>query len=195
VYAVEIIWPKQPKSSVYLSLQSVQKKRQEDVKFIYNVGKCDRIFDELLKSGNIKINHTIPSAGELKRRAYYKWHNSLSHSTNDCNIFQRQVQSTINDGQLKFQEIQVDTEPFPMNIISFDDREVLVRPNAAYKCKVKEIIIGNTREADEITKVSCRKVVTEKTSCGGETLKITIPASNIGASTTPCSAHHRRSDA
>jgi hypothetical protein len=68
------------------SLQPVQKKRQEDVKFTFNVGKCDKIFDELLKNGNIKINHTVPSADELKRRAYYKWHNSFSHATHDCNL-------------------------------------------------------------------------------------------------------------
>jgi hypothetical protein len=46
----------------------------------------DKIFDELLKSGNIKINHIISSADELKRHAYYKWHNSFSHATNDCNV-------------------------------------------------------------------------------------------------------------
>jgi hypothetical protein len=67
----------------------VQKKRQEEVKFTFNVGKCDKIFDELLKNGNIKINHTVPSADELKRRAYCKWHNSFSHATNDCNVFRR----------------------------------------------------------------------------------------------------------
>jgi hypothetical protein len=47
-------------------------------------------------------NHTIPSVDELKCHAYYKWHNSFSHASNDCNVFRRQVQSTINEGQLKF---------------------------------------------------------------------------------------------
>jgi hypothetical protein len=70
VYAAEIVSSKQAKSLVYFSLQSVQKKRQEEVKFTFNVGKCDRIFVELLKSGNTKINHTITSAAdELKRCA------------------------------------------------------------------------------------------------------------------------------
>jgi hypothetical protein len=122
----------------------------------------------------------MPSADELKRRAYCKWHNSFSHATNDCNVFRRQVQSAINDGRLKFQEMQMDTEPFPMNMINFDDKKVLVRPSAADKGKGKEIIIGNPREADENTKISCRKVVAEKTPDGGETLKITIAASNAG---------------
>jgi hypothetical protein len=51
------------------------------------VGKCDKIFDELLKNGNIKIDYIVPPADELKRRAYYKWHNSFSHAINDCNVF------------------------------------------------------------------------------------------------------------
>jgi hypothetical protein len=87
VYAAEIVWPKQAKSSACSSLQPVQKKRQEEVKFTFNDGKCDKIFDELLKNGNIKINHTVPPADKLKHRAYYKWHNSFFHATNDCNVF------------------------------------------------------------------------------------------------------------
>jgi hypothetical protein len=102
VYAAEMVWPKQAKSSAYSTLQLVQKKRQEEVKFIFNVGKCDKIFDELLKNGNIKIDHIVPSADELKRRAYCKWHNSFPHATNDCNVFRRQIQSAINEGRLKF---------------------------------------------------------------------------------------------
>ena len=180
VYAAEMVWPKQAKSSACASLQPVQKKRQEEVKFTFNVGKCDKIFDELLKNGNIKINHTVPSADELKRRAYCKWHNSFSHATNDCNVFRRQIQSAINEGRLKFQEMQVDTEPFPMNMIDFEGKKVLLRPNTADKGKGKETIIGNAKKADGDCKVSCRKVVAEKTPDGGETLKVTITASSTG---------------
>jgi hypothetical protein len=81
---------------------------------------------------------------------------------------------------LKFQEMQVDTEPFPMNMIDFEGKRVLIRPSTADKGTDKEIIIGNAREADENNKISCRKVVTEKTSDGGETLKVTITASGTG---------------
>jgi hypothetical protein len=84
---LKMVWPTQNKSSACSSLQPVQKKRQEEIKFTFNVGNCDKIFDELLKNGNIKINHIVPSADELKCRAYCKWHNSFSHATNDCNIF------------------------------------------------------------------------------------------------------------
>jgi hypothetical protein len=69
IYAAEMVWPKQTKFSVCSSLQPVQKKRQEEVKFTFNVGKCDKIFDELLKNGNIKINHTVPSTNELVHTA------------------------------------------------------------------------------------------------------------------------------
>jgi hypothetical protein len=87
VYAAELVWPKQAKSSVCSSLQSVQKKWQIEDKFTFNVGKCDKIFDELLKNANITLNHTIPSSDELKPHAYCKWHDSFSHTTNDCNVF------------------------------------------------------------------------------------------------------------
>jgi type V secretory pathway adhesin AidA len=76
--------------------------------------------------------------------------------------------------------MQVDTEPFPMNMIDFEGKRILVRPNTTDKGKDKEIIIGNTREADENHKISCRKVVTEKTPDGGETLKVTITTSSAG---------------
>jgi hypothetical protein len=126
VYAAEMVWPKQAKSSTCSSLQPIQKKQQEKVKFKFNVGKCDKIFDELLKNGNIKINHIVRSTDELKRRAYCKWHNLFSHVTNDCNMFRRQIQSAINEGRLKFQEMQVDTKPFPMNVIDFEGKKVLI---------------------------------------------------------------------
>jgi hypothetical protein len=68
----------------------------------------------------------------------------------------------------------VDTEPFPMNMIDFEGKKVLVRPNTADKGKGKETIIGDAKKADGDCKVSCRKVVAEKTPDGGETLKVTI---------------------
>jgi hypothetical protein len=89
VYTAELVWPGQAKPSACSALQSFRKNRQEEVKFTFNVAKCDKIFDELLKNGNIKLTHTIPPDDELKRRAYCKWHNSFSHATNDCNVFRR----------------------------------------------------------------------------------------------------------
>jgi hypothetical protein len=67
-----------------------------------------------------------------------------------------------------------------MNMIDFEGKKVLVRPNTADKDKGKETIIGNAKEADGDRKISCRKVVAEKTPDGGETLKVTITASSTG---------------
>jgi type V secretory pathway adhesin AidA len=67
-----------------------------------------------------------------------------------------------------------------MNVIDFNGKKVLIRPSTADKDKDKEVIIGNAREADGNNKISCRKVVAEKTPDGGETLKVTITTSGTG---------------
>jgi hypothetical protein len=53
VYTAEFVWRTKAKSFVCSSLQSVQKNRQEEIKFTFNVAKCDRIFDELLKMATL----------------------------------------------------------------------------------------------------------------------------------------------
>jgi hypothetical protein len=70
-------------------------------------------------------------------------------------------------------------EPFPINVIDFDGKKVLIRPSAVDKGKGKEVIIRDARKADENNNY-CRKVVVEKTPDGGETLKVTITTSNVG---------------
>jgi hypothetical protein len=67
-----------------------------------------------------------------------------------------------------------------MNMIDFKGKRVLIRPSTADKGKDKEVIIGNSREADGNIKIFCRKVVAEKTPDGGETLKVTITNSGTG---------------
>ena len=96
LYATKIVWPEQNKLVTCLSLMLIHKNQQE-VKFIFYFSKCDRIFDELLKFGYIRINYTLPSFEELRRRAYCKYHNSFSHATNDCNAFHQQVQLALNE--------------------------------------------------------------------------------------------------
>jgi hypothetical protein len=68
-------------------------------------------------------------------------------------------------------------------MIDFEGKRVLIRPSAADKGK--EIIIGNAREANGNHKISCRKVVAEKTPDGGETLKVTITTSGTGGKCRP----------
>jgi hypothetical protein len=76
--------------------------------------------------------------------------------------------------------MQVDTEPFQVNGIDFECKRVLIRPSTADKDKGKEIIIGDTREADGNNKISSRELVAEKNPDGGETLKVTITTSSTG---------------
>jgi hypothetical protein len=135
VYAAEFVWPSKEKSYSCSSLKPASKGRQEEIKFTFDVSNCDRIFDELLKSGNIKLTHIIPPLEELKRRAYCKFHNSFSHAINDCNVFRRQVQSAINEGRLTFHEMQVDKGPFPINTMDLQQPKVLVRPHQAEATK------------------------------------------------------------
>jgi hypothetical protein len=82
VYVTESNWSSKEKSYSCSSLMPASKGRQQEIKFTFVVSKCDRIFDELLKSGNIKLTNTILQLDELKRYAYCKFHNSFSHATN-----------------------------------------------------------------------------------------------------------------
>ena len=77
------------------------------------MSKCEGIFDELAKLEKIKFSQTIPSMNELKRRAYYKFHNTFSHATNDCNVLCRQIQSAINEGRLVVPAMHIDQNHFP----------------------------------------------------------------------------------
>jgi hypothetical protein len=86
----------------------------EKVKFTFNIAKCDKIFDELLKHGNIKLSYIIPPVEELKGLICCKWHGSFLHNTNDCAFFHWQIQSAINEGRLRFQkEMRIDRPPVP----------------------------------------------------------------------------------
>ena len=48
VYATEFVWPVSAKPCSCASLKPTQRNRQEELKFTFDVSKCDRIFDELL---------------------------------------------------------------------------------------------------------------------------------------------------
>jgi hypothetical protein len=85
----EFDWPSKAKSLACDVLKPIHKNRQDDIKYTFDVAKCDKIFDGLHKGGYIKISHTLPPLEDLKWRAYCKWHNSYSHATNDCNVFRR----------------------------------------------------------------------------------------------------------
>jgi hypothetical protein len=137
------------KPFVCSSLKSASKSRQDEMRYTFNVAKCDRIFNYLLQEKQIKLpsGHVIPPPEQLKMHAYCKWHNSYSHATKDCNVFHRPVQSAINEGRLKFAEspqIKLDKDPFlpNMNMVELDGKKVLVWPSRAEMTKGKDVVIG-----------------------------------------------------
>jgi hypothetical protein len=83
VYATEFCWPSKAKSYSCDSLKPVHKNWQEEIKFTFDVVKCDKIFDELHKADCIKMPYTIPPLDELKWKTYCRWYNSFSHDTYD----------------------------------------------------------------------------------------------------------------
>jgi hypothetical protein len=155
VYVAEFSWSSDDKANTCASLKPAHTSRQDEMKFTFDVAKRDRIFDELLKLGKIKISHTLPPADEIKKRAYCKFHHSYSHATNDCNSFRRQIQSAINEGRLVLHNMQVDQNPFPvnafMNTLELLNPKVLIRPDQADKAKGKNIIIGEQRPDEKLS--------------------------------------------
>jgi hypothetical protein len=63
--------------------------RRDEMKYTFDVSKCDRLFDLLLQGGVIRLTegHVIPNADILAKKTYCKWHDSYTHTTNECNYF------------------------------------------------------------------------------------------------------------
>jgi hypothetical protein len=101
--------------------------KKDNEKYGFDVNKADKIFDLLLQEGQIKLspNHTIPTTEELKNRKYCKWHNAVSHNTNECKVFRQQIQSAIEQGRIKFKNpeklMKIDGHPFPTNMVEVSD--------------------------------------------------------------------------
>ena len=72
------------RSKKVVQCQWVKNSRKEE-RYDFDITKADKIFDLLLREKQIQlpVGHIIPSAKELGKRKYCKWHNSSSHSTND----------------------------------------------------------------------------------------------------------------
>ncbi|KAK1627382.1 hypothetical protein QYE76_001697 [Lolium multiflorum] len=92
--------------------------------FDFDVTKAEQIFDLLLKEKQLKVpeGHKIPTVQELNGKPYCKWHNSVSHATNDCRVWRQQIQMAIEQGRLIFNQyaMKVDTHPFPaVNMVEY----------------------------------------------------------------------------
>jgi hypothetical protein len=67
VLTAEFVWPSKAKSLTCDALKPTHKKWQDDIKYTFDVAKCDKIFNELHMGGYIKLSHTLPLLEELKR--------------------------------------------------------------------------------------------------------------------------------
>jgi len=115
--------------------------QKEPEKFAFDITKADRIFDFLLQEVQIKVspNHVIPSAEELKKIKYSKWHNATSHSTNEYKVFRQQLQSAIESRRIKFdcskaqKPMKIDQHSFPTNMLDAKGRTKVLTSEVAEK--------------------------------------------------------------
>jgi hypothetical protein len=63
--------------------------RREEMRYTFDMSKCEHLFDLLLLGGAIRFTegHIIPDADILAKKVYCKWHDSYTHTTNKCNYF------------------------------------------------------------------------------------------------------------
>ena len=113
---------------------------------------------------------------DLKKHAYCKWHNSFSHTTSDCNVFRRQIQSAIDERRLVLSEMQVDKTPFPVHTLELNNPKVLLRPEQAEGAQGQNIVIGDPRPMGANDTILAIEVVAQKTPDWKTTLKIILNA-------------------
>jgi hypothetical protein len=122
--------------------------KKDEMKFTFDVSKCDKLFDRLLQNKMIRLKggHLKSTVEHLACKKYCKWHDSFSHMTNECNYFRRQIQSALNDGHLTFGEnsqMKLDVDPFPVDMINFEERRVLVRTDQVATTEGKRVAVSN----------------------------------------------------
>jgi hypothetical protein len=122
--------------------------RREEMRYMFDVSKCDRLFDLLLQGGLIRLTegHVIPSTDILAKKTYCKWHDSYTHTTNECNYFRRYVQSAINDGRLTLRDggkMKLYMDPFPVGMVEIEHEKNLVRTDQAEMAKGKNVVISD----------------------------------------------------
>jgi hypothetical protein len=77
----------------------------------------------------------------LAKKTYCKWHDSYTHTTNECNYFRRQVQSAIKLTLGDRGKMKLDTNSFPIGMVEHMDKKILVRTDQAETTKGKNVVI------------------------------------------------------
>jgi hypothetical protein len=115
----------------------MQNNRQNKIRYTCDISNYDEIFDILVLEKKIRIPaaSVISSSKELGKCAYCKWHDSFSHNICDCNVFHRQLQSAIDEGQLKFRDhLNIrghasHSQILPKGVINLEGKKILVQPS------------------------------------------------------------------
>ena len=116
IAAAELTWAKEP---VQVSQRWL---RSQKGTYDFDVTKADRLFELLVKEGRIKLpeGHPMLRPEGVKDKRYCGYHNTNSHSINDCRVFRVRIQKAIQEGHLKFDgKMKIDGQPFPQNMVSF----------------------------------------------------------------------------
>jgi hypothetical protein len=122
--------------------------RRDEMRYTFDVTKCDRLIDLLLWGGVIRLTegHVIPNADILAKKAYCKLHASYTHTTNNCIYFWRQVQSVINNGRLTLGhggKMKLDTDPFHIGMVDLMDKKGFVCTDQAEMSKGKNVVVSD----------------------------------------------------
>jgi hypothetical protein len=64
-------------------------KKKDEMKFTFDVTKCDKLFAVLLQNKVIRLSkgHGVPPLGQAMKGKYCKCNVTFSYNTNDCNYF------------------------------------------------------------------------------------------------------------
>ena len=67
--------------------------KEVEESYDFDVTKIDKLFNFLLEKGQIKLptNHVILPPNQLKSKKFYRYHNTTSHTMNDCRIFRHHI--------------------------------------------------------------------------------------------------------
>jgi hypothetical protein len=85
-------WAEKPRDKPILcSFLKPNGGQSEEMRYTFDVSKCHHLFDLLLQGGVIRLTKgdIIPNTDILAKKTYCKWHNSYTHTTNECKYFRR----------------------------------------------------------------------------------------------------------
>jgi hypothetical protein len=123
--------------------------------------------------------HVISAPEVLARKKYCKWHNSYSHTTNECNYFRQQVQSALNDGWLTLGDgntMKLDVDPFPVNVLELGQKKILVRLGQAATTKGKNVIVSDAFRSRMIKPRNPEEGVWKRNTYRGPARKVIPPS-------------------